>query len=326
MLLLTEYSVQGLIHDFLPEAPAPDRNTAAKGAARIAGPISHSQMVSFPPVKPISAAAASMLLWYARKLPYHRGKQRLSQRLRDIFGVSLEGEYIERRGGFTWSLNPGDSVQQDLFWCGAKDRAELREARRNMPPGGVMFDLGASIGYYSIVIAAELRGDCRVYAFEPNPPTMQRLRKNLEHNAARGVFLCEEGLSDVPGHASIVDVPVDSGSSYLERGEGIPVTTLDLFCSRHGIERLDLIKIDIEGAELRALRGGYATLKRFRPAILIELNPDALDRDRSSVRDVVVLLEDLGYKLWTVRPRTSITRDRLPPSHEIVNAIALPAS
>jgi FkbM family methyltransferase len=269
-------------------------------------------------------AVQTALLWYARNVPHHRGKQRLSDYLRRIFKVSLQGEYVERRGGLTWAMDPGDYTQEDVFWSGAKDRAEIGELLRNMPKGGVMFDLGASFGYYSITIAAALDGDCRVYAFEPNPPTLRRFRKNLELNSIRGVYPREEGFSDAPGSASMVDLPANSGASYLNGGGNIPVTTMDLFCEQHQIDRLDVVKIDIEGAELRALRGGLITLRRFKPVILIELNPSALARDHSTVRDVVVLLEDLGYQIFTVRPRTPVTRDHLPREGEIVNAVCNP--
>jgi FkbM family methyltransferase len=270
----------------------------------------------------------AILLWYARNVPYHRGKQRLSQWVRKIFEVSLEGEYIERRGGLWWAMNPGDYIQQDLFWSSAKDAAEIREALRCMPKGGVMFDFGANFGYYAITIATALRGDCRIYAFEPNPPTLRRFRKNLELNSTRGVHPREEGVSDAPGRALVVEEPAHSGAAYLDQAfnpvdgtSAINITTLDLFCEQHKIDRLDLIKMDIEGAELRALRGGVETLRRFQPVILIELNPYTLERDGCSVRDLVVFLEDLGYTIFTVHPRARITREHLPAPQAIVNAV-----
>ncbi len=146
--------------------------------------------------KLMRAFALTILLWYARHLPYHRGKQRLSERLRRIFRISLAGEYVERRGGLWWAIDAGDEAQEDLFWSSAKDVADIREALLSMPvKGGVMFDLGANFGYYAIVIATKLRGNCRIYAFEPNPPTMQRFGRNLELNSIRGVYPQEAGPS-----------------------------------------------------------------------------------------------------------------------------------
>jgi len=264
-----------------------------------------------------------MLLWYARNVPYHPYKQQISKRLRQSFQISLQGEYVEMRGGLRWAMDAGDYTQQDLFWCGAKDAGEIREALQCMPRNGVMFDLGANFGYYSITVASALQGNCRIYAFEPNPSTMERFKRNVALNKTHGLHLLELGLSDAPGHALVVETPAHSGAAYLRQNprSGVPVTTLDLFCEQNEIDRLDLIKMDIEGAELRALHGGIATLKRFRPAMLIELNPETSEREGYSVRDVVVFLEDLGYALWDVGSRARITRDRLPQSSYFMNAI-----
>src|ERR1700690_559308 len=95
------------------------------------------------------SAIQAMLLWYARYVPYHAYKQQISKRLRQIFHISLTGECVETRGGLRWAMHAADYTQQDLFWSGAKDTAEIREALRHMPKGGVMFDLGANFGYYA---------------------------------------------------------------------------------------------------------------------------------------------------------------------------------
>jgi FkbM family methyltransferase len=269
------------------------------------------------------SAIEAILLWYARHVPYHPYKQQISKRLRQIFQISLSGEYIETRGGLRWAMDAGDYTQQDLFWSGAKDAGEIREALHSMPKGAVMFDLGANFGYYSITIASALQGDCRIYAFEPNPSTMDRFKRNVALNGTRGLHLLDAGLSDAPGHALVVETQAHSGAAYLRQTSlsGVPMTTLDLFCEQNEIDRLDLVKMDIEGAELRALHGGIATFKRFRPALLIELNPETSEREGYSVRDVVVFLEDLGYQVHTVRGHTRITRDRLPQSGYFTNAI-----
>lgn len=265
----------------------------------------------------------AMLLWYARHVPYHPYKQQISKRLRQIFSIRVTGEYVEMRGGLRWAMDAADYTQQDLFWSGAKDAPEIREVLRHMPKGGVMFDLGANFGYYAITIASALEGDCRIYAFEPNPNTLERFKRNVALNGTGGLHLLEMGLSDTAGHALVVETPAHSGAAYLRQTStsGVPVTSLDLFCDQNHIDRLDLIKMDVEGAELRALRGGVQTLKRFQPVLLIELNPETSEREGYSVRDVVVLLEDLGYAIWDVPSRARITRDHLPQCGYFMNAI-----
>jgi len=264
-----------------------------------------------------------MLLWYARRVPYHPYKQQISKRLRESCQIALTGEYMETRGGLRWAMDAGDYTQQDLFWSGAKDVAEIREALRCMPTGGVMFDLGANFGYYAITIASALQGDCQIYAFEPNPRTMQRFTRNVSLNGSRGLHLLEMGISEAPGYALVVETPAHSGAAYLRETStsGVTVTSLDRFCEQNHIHRLDFIKMDIEGAELRALRGGVETFKRFGPAMLIELNPVTSEREGYTVRELVVFLEDLGYAIYHVSDHTRITRDRLPKCGYFMNAI-----
>ncbi len=187
----------------------------------------------------LRSAIQALLLWYARQVPYHPYKEQVSKRLREIFEISIMGEYVETRAGLRWAMDPADYTQQDLFWSGAKDVAEIREALRYLSQGGVLFDLGANFGYYSITIASALRGDCRVYAFEPNCNTMQRFKRNVQLNGTRGLHLLELGLSDVPGRAQVVETPAHSGAAYLRQTamSGVPVTTLDLFCKEQEIDR-----------------------------------------------------------------------------------------
>jgi FkbM family methyltransferase len=229
---------------------------------------------------------------------------------------------IERRGGLRWCLDRGDLISQDLYWSSANDRAET-EQLRSMPPGGVMLDVGANYGYYCITIASRLRQNCTIHAFEPNGVVFERLRKNLEMNGASAVTAYQVGLDDREGTAAIVDVPGHSGAAYLRSGEGVTVTSLDRFCQGAKVDRLDLIKIDAEGAELRILRGGQGTLFRFRPALLLELNAPTLAREQASPQELLELLQSLDYRVYSNKPEREITPgERLPAP--ILNVLSVP--
>ena len=78
------------------------------------------------------SAVTGALLFYARFVPYHRGKQRLTEWLVHAFGVSLSGERLARRGGLHWALDPADYVCRDVFWCGAKDATQLEAVLRSL--------------------------------------------------------------------------------------------------------------------------------------------------------------------------------------------------
>lgn len=268
--------------------------------------------------------ATHALLWYARRIPYHRGKTRLSRYLREIFGVELIGETVERRDGLWWSLDRGDYISQDLYWSGANDRAELRHALRVMPRGGVMLDIGANFGSYGITIAARLRQQCTIHAFEPHPVVFERLRKNIALNGASAVAAYQEGMSDRDETAAIVEIRGHSGATYLRPGRDVAVTTIDRFCERVSIARLDLIKIDAEGAELRILRGGAATLARFRPALLLELNAPTLEREEGSLAEMLAVLHSSDYRVYSIHPFRELApaTERFPGA--VFNVLCVP--
>jgi FkbM family methyltransferase len=259
-----------------------------------------------------SRLVTALMLWYARHVPYHRGKTRASGWLRRRFGVAIEGVVVERREGLQWCFDRGDDMCQDLYWSGAQDRAEIAEALRALPPGGVMLDVGANFGYYAITLAARRRQECTIHAFEPSRLLFERLCKNLELTGTRAVTAHRLGLSDREGMAGVVEVPGQSGDTHLRPGNDVAVTSLDRFAEHARLERLDFVKIDVEGAELRILEGGRATLERFRPAILLELNAPTLAREHALPGDVLSLLRRLGYRIYSVTSKRELTGDAGP--------------
>lgn len=142
--------------------------------------------------------------------------------------------------------------------------------------GAVAIDIGANIGLTSLVLAS-LCGDGKVFAIEPVPHTFELLNRNLaaagagnvaSFNAAVGagegsvsMFVNERNLA-----ASFV-VDIDSGT-----GQEIPLTSLDALVRKLAVERLDFIKIDVEGCELEVLKGAEKTLERFKPVVMLEMN------------------------------------------------------
>ena len=265
-----------------------------------------------------------LLLFYGARLPYHRGKAHLVNRLRRLCHSSL-GESLEQRGGLWWRLNPADYTQQSLFWLGVRDSWEIFHLLRLASADSVFFDVGANIGYYTVVLAARLGPRCSVHAFEPNPHIFQRLRENISLNQLPNVFSYQLGLSDTAGRMGLLERPDNSGATYLVEGNDTEVTTLDQFCDSQQIARLDFMKIDVEGFEERLLAGGRRTLERFRPTLLIEINPPTLRRQASSAARVAHLLEQSGYDLFEIRRKQLVPLKHLPGGVDYVNVLCLHA-
>ena len=117
-----------------------------------------------------------LLLSYASRVPYHRGKGALIERLAGFFKLNVDQEFDVEREGLRWRLNPADYVQADVFWLGRKDHYDVYHLQQMLKPGDVFLDIGANFGYYSVVLASRLNKQCTIHAFEPNPPTLARLR------------------------------------------------------------------------------------------------------------------------------------------------------
>ena len=160
----------------------------------------------------------------------------------------------------------------------------LRALRPHVGDDAWCFDVGANIGLYSLGLSG-LAPRGRVFAFEPSPGSAEFLRANLRSNKAENVEVFAAALADHEGTISFHDVPFfTAGSFTAEEGSwlgseavgstlvDVPCTTLDAFVEEHAVERVDVLKIDVEGAELAVLEGGATSLAAHRPTVVMEFN------------------------------------------------------
>jgi FkbM family methyltransferase len=166
-----------------------------------------------------------------------------------------------------------------------------------IPPDSIVIDAGAFIGDHT---AAYLTRSTTVLAFEPNPIAYQCLRYNCPDAHNYNI-----GLGDAEGQLYWTRVFPNCGGSFLsaERSEGaisIQVMPLDQFPLPQG--RVGFIKADIEGMELKFLRGAECVIRRYHPAMCLEVNGAALKRNHATAAELVGLLHRWGYKTEPVHP------------------------
>ena len=186
----------------------------------------------------------------------------------------------------------------------------LREAfRSHIPDDAVVVDIGAHAGQFSKLFARMApRGT--VYAFEPSAYARSILEPALRWNGIGNVRLTPAGLSDGVGQ-TVLHTPIKRSGSMgfgtahmggvpaaTHHEQGVVLTTLDAFASTEKLTRLDFIKADIEGWELRALKGGEATIRRFRPALYLEVDAACLVRAGDTPEDLFDWLGGLGYSAF----------------------------
>jgi len=210
---------------------------------------------------------------------------------------------------------------------------------RTLRPEHVFVDVGANIGYFTVLCAPLVS---RVIAFEPGSSSFRYCRENLKLNDVQNVELHPYGLWHENAtlrikrdDSSLMTAAIDRSGSTAS-GETIRSVAFDEFAASHlQLSRLDVVKMDIEGAELSALRGMTRTLARFRPAIVMELNRPALAALGGTVDDVWSLLTGLSYQIrafeaWDARdPAPVATLNELKtrcPDDTLIDILAVPPS
>ncbi|MDM7998657.1 MAG: FkbM family methyltransferase [Dehalococcoidia bacterium] len=184
--------------------------------------------------------------------------------------------------------------------------------------GMTVLDIGANEGYYSMLSAKAMHDKGRVLAFEPDPDNARWLRKNIEVNGYQCIQVHEYALSDNEGEVTFYPaggvgslVHTDSPLAYFHGpSEAITVRTrtLDNVLLEAGITNVDLIKIDVEGADLLVLRGARRTLESSNVKILMDV--DVHGRERQEVFD---LLRSCGFSLYRVGRELELIHPAHPP-------------
>jgi FkbM family methyltransferase len=208
---------------------------------------------------------------------------------------------------------PRLSFRARLSWCThlwkaatqQHHRAYVPLFRRFVPDDGVVFDVGAHGGQFTKLFARMAR-DGKVYSFEPGGYALSILRRVVALHRLRNVEICPFGLSD-RAHTETLHVPVKRSGSIgfglshfgaetrANVRETVALTTIDAFAAERKLARLDFIKADIEGWEMRMLAGGAATVARVRPALLLEVQAAHLARAGDSPANLWQLFASLGY-------------------------------
>jgi FkbM family methyltransferase len=210
-----------------------------------------------------------------------------------------------RRLGLRLELDLRDNLQRTLFFTGTYEPGLLGLLEDELRAGDVALDVGAHVGVHALTAARRLRdlGGGRVIAFEPTPDSAAAVRAAAARNGLP-VEVVQAALGEAEGAVELRGDPRypthDAGvRSQFGAGEVVaraPVTTFDAWARRAALDRLDVVKIDIEGAEILALRGMRETLRRLRPRLLaIEVKDVVMERGPGDEAALHALLRECGY-------------------------------
>jgi FkbM family methyltransferase len=217
-----------------------------------------------------------------------------------------------RDGSSIYVASTGDADISGAIRSNSEYEPAVTAALRTcLSEGGCFIDVGASLGYFTVLAARAVGNDGRVVAFEPGPHNQSMVLLNLVHNGLTNVELLPYALSDRREVVSYRRLGSNGAIAPLLGAESVAIGDLVQALPMDEVladeRRIDVVKIDVEGAEGRVLRGAATIIDRFRPTLLFELTPGAL-AEVSDTTGAALLhwLEGYGYSF---RVLTGLTRD-----------------
>ncbi len=229
----------------------------------------------------------------------------------DISEIRISDDLVimtTRKYGIKMICNPSDERTIPIEILNF-DSFEAEEPSLMLPmlnEGNVVLDIGANVGWYSILLS-KLKSGCSIYAFEPIPETFSYLNKNLELNGIKSVKSFNFGLSNKEDEVIFYYNPLSTGNSSLANltlakqiePMKCKVKKLDDFVSTEKIH-VDFIKCDVEGAELFVFQGGINTIKQDRPIIFTEMLRKWAKAFNYHPNDTVRFFKALNYRCFSI--------------------------
>jgi len=215
---------------------------------------------------------------------------------------------VEWYDGLRVRVTLGNDMSECLFVAGSYEPNEFMLLSLVLREGMTLIDVGANEGLYTLFASRRVGPGGRVIALEPSTRELERLQANLEQNGLSNVTVVRAGAHREPGRA-LLQVSGFGHEGHNTLGalahdavamgsEEVVLETLDRIAEREGLARVDLLKIDAEGAEAAVLDGAREILATSRPLVLIEILEAALSAQGAGRADLIGRLRAAGYGFW----------------------------
>lgn len=236
--------------------------------------------------------------------------------MRCIRNTPVSGIHFDHSGcaytlqdGRSFYFNPKKSAGwlYSVPFTGKFEEKETEFVRQMIKQDWVCLDIGACFGWYSILFSQLVGRTGEVHAFEPVPDNRDCLQANLALNHCTNVKVNPFALGEQPTTTEIF-IPHDGVSGSLRahaklddcKAIKVEVDTLDQYAASNGLQRLDFIKADIEGAEFLMLKGAEQTLSKYRPTLMLEVQGHSTRLFGYEPADLFAWLQKLGYRAYYV--------------------------
>jgi FkbM family methyltransferase len=252
--------------------------------------------------------------------------------VRALFGKGPEGQF--KRRGINWALDLREGIDFAIYLLGGFELSTRAVYRKLLKPGAIVLDVGANIGAHTLPLASCISRRGRVHAFEATEFAVGKLRKNLSLNpkleSRVTVHHClltdgsdDHGITQIysswPLHAKAGERHPQHGGRLEETGTAAQFS-LDQFIEQNLIDRIDLIKLDVDGFEWQILQGSIIVFETFHPPVLLELAPDY---EGVQIEDILGFFRQRGYDFFPLGSKHPMPRDaaqiraKIPPGGSI---------
>ncbi len=260
---------------------------------------------------------------FVHRLPMTRIKIFLARILYRVIRVILRTNiHIIRRNGVFYEADLSEGIDLSLFVFGIFQSHILSNNYVSLPPDAIIFDIGANIGSMSFSFAMQSPHGI-VYAFEPTDFAFSKLIRNLSLNPAIStriipvqLFINDHSttMHQLTAYSSwkvdgshVSTHPLHGGT--IQPANQVPAITLDDYCQKNNIHRVDMIKIDTDGHEHQVLRGACKTIEKHHPYIIFEMGLSLMEEFGFSFEECFRYFSSLGYTLLNCKNGKHITME-----------------
>lgn len=204
--------------------------------------------------------------------PFRGVLSRLFQKYRT---ASRNRVVIAKVDGITYQLDLNEMIDSSIYYEGCFEPMTTAVINEQVKPGMTVLDIGANIGCHTLRLAKLVGEAGKVITFEPMSWAFAKLKTNIELNDFNNVILEKLALSNIierkPAYFRTSWTPDNQSSPNSKNSEDIDFLTLDKYVSINNIDKIDFIKLDVDGYEYKVIWGGRETIKEFKPIMIVEL-------------------------------------------------------